>query len=335
MSIVDRFGFGGRDGKNLNLIGCLDTSIGSLNVGDNVICESCYSIIDGLFPSCQTVQLGTHDGISSIGISRINKAKFRFVFGTNLLSGRKFSSAQWNYSLYDAVRLKDLILLGVGWSEYSKNVSFYSKIFYKSILSDSYTHSVRDEYSRTKFVDATNLKVLNTGCPTTWALTPEHIKGIPKFKADNVVTTFTDYRPNIERDKKLVNLLLDSYNCVYIWPQSVADLTYFKKLCLYSDKIKILSPKLSSFDEILSYSNIDYVGTRLHGGIRALQNKKRTIIIGLDNRAIEMKQDIGLPVVSENDFLVSDFSRILTEDFECDINIRSSEIDEWKSQFDH
>ena len=43
--------------------------------------------------------------------------------------------------------------------------------------------------------------------------------------------------------------------------------------------------------------NIDYVGTRLHAGIRALQHKKRTIIIGIDNRAIEKAKDFNLTVI--------------------------------------
>ena len=46
--------------------------------------------------------------------------------------------------------------------------------------------------------------------------------------------------------------------------------------------------------------NIEYIGTRLHGGIRALQHGRRTMIIAVDGRAMEKKKDIHLPVVDRN-----------------------------------
>ncbi|TOG81065.1 capsular biosynthesis protein, partial [Vibrio parahaemolyticus] len=63
----------------------------------------------------------------------------------------------------------------------------------------------------------------------------------------------------------------------------------------------IIAPSLESFDEVLSSGNVDYIGTRLHGGVRALQKKVRTLILAIDNRAWEKKKDFNLPVVERND----------------------------------
>jgi polysaccharide pyruvyl transferase WcaK-like protein len=48
----------------------------------------------------------------------------------------------------------------------------------------------------------------------------------------------------------------------------------------------------------LKREDVDCVGTRLHAGIRALQRKRRAIILGVDNRAEEMGHDFDLPVVA-------------------------------------
>ncbi|MGC4050775.1 MAG: hypothetical protein QM757_15480 [Paludibaculum sp.] len=47
--------------------------------------------------------------------------------------------------------------------------------------------------------------------------------------------------------------------------------------------------------------SITYVGTRLHGGILALNHKVPSLITGVDNRSIEMARDFHLPVVPRKD----------------------------------
>ena len=58
--------------------------------------------------------------------------------------------------------------------------------------------------------------------------------------------------------------------------------------------LEIISPNLRSFDFILENEDIDYVGTRLHAGIRAVQKSVRTFIVTIDNRAKEISKDIYL-----------------------------------------
>jgi polysaccharide pyruvyl transferase WcaK-like protein len=60
---------------------------------------------------------------------------------------------------------------------------------------------------------------------------------------------------------------------------------------------------LRAFDDFLSQDiAVDYVGNRLHGGIRAMQKLRRTIIIEIDNRAREMSRDFKLPTIARHDF---------------------------------
>ena len=61
------------------------------------------------------------------------------------------------------------------------------------------------------FLDSMGIKAINTGCPTTWTLTPEHCCEIPIKKADNVVFTLTDYNQDTKNDPLLIELLLDNY----------------------------------------------------------------------------------------------------------------------------
>ena len=57
------------------------------------------------------------------------------------------------------------------------------------------------------------------------------------------------------------------------WPQGFNDLSYLESLAVDKNRISILSSNIDSFNSLIDMGNIDYIGTRLHGGIRALQKK--------------------------------------------------------------
>lgn len=60
---------------------------------------------------------------------------------------------------------------------------------------------------------------------------------------------------------------------------------------------KLLTPNMEVFDELVETTvSLDFVGTRLHAGIRVLQHKRRSIILGIDNRAPEKAIGFNLPV---------------------------------------
>ena len=79
-------------------------------------------------------------------------------------------------------------------------------------------------------------------------------------------------------------------------------------------------------------NNIEYVGTRLHGGIYALRHKKRAIIISIDERAQSISADTGL-ITIEKDSL-DGLPSLINSEFETKLNIPFDEIARWKEQFE-
>ncbi|MBN2850072.1 MAG: hypothetical protein JXK92_05385, partial [Erysipelotrichaceae bacterium] len=89
---------------------------------------------------------------------------------------------------------------------------------------------------------------------------------------------------------------------------------------------------LAEYNGLLeSELDIEFVGTRLHGGIRALQLKRRTFIVAVDNRAIEKHKDFNIPVLLRED--CDKLDDILTQPVKTEITIPMDKINEWKSQF--
>jgi polysaccharide pyruvyl transferase WcaK-like protein len=97
------------------------------------------------------------------------------------------------------------------------------------------------------------------------------------------------------------------------------------------EKVVLIHPQLENYHEVLSNNDVDYVGTRLHGGIYAINQKKRAIIIGIDNRAIEMQKDINLNVISRDN--IDDIECIINQELRTEIKIPQENIDRYLSQF--
>lgn len=320
------------EGENENLIGIFDTSISSLNVGDEIINRSSMSILSDIFKEEQFLKFSTHAGLSSIGIYRANRCKHRIVCGSNLLSGTIFRTGQWNVSPLDVIRLKKHILMGAGWFGYNSDLSMISKMAYKEMLDSEFKHSVRDEYTKQKLIECGITNVINTGCPTTWILDKEHCEKIPNIKSSGVVFTLTDYSKDIINDKKLVEILLSEYENCWFWVQGSEDLEYFKSLDIEHSRIKVIPPQLDAYDSILVNEEVDFIGTRLHAGIRALQHKKRTMIIAIDNRAIEKSKDFNIPIIMREEIdNIGEY--FINSEFSTEINIDSVAINEWLEQF--
>ena len=88
---------------------------------------------------------------------------------------------------------------------------------------------------------------------------------------------------------------------------------------------------LDCFEKCLEQEKIDYVGSRLHGGIHALNHGKRTIIISVDNRASDMREDLNLPVISIYD-VKEKLNSMINDSWETEIKINQSVIDSWKAE---
>ena len=322
--------------NNKNVL--FDTSSGSLNMGDYIIVESVERELKQILHKGFLAKFSTHTPITHFyqnvrrngAIKFFDSSKYKFIAGTNLLNFNMFLPwNNWNVNLFNIRPYKNSILVGVGMNPNAKKINFYTKFLYKKILSKDYVHSCRDERT-TQFIRSLGLKAVNTGCATMWSLTYEHCKDIPNKKADNVIFTLTDYCKDRERDQKLIDILNDNYNNVYFWIQGSNDFDYFKSL-VDIDNIKIIPSDLNEYNKILNEKDIDYIGTRLHAGIYALQHKKRTIILTVDNRARDIKANYNIPTIERDD--IEKLSDMINSSFDTNISIDVNLINEWKNQF--
>lgn len=309
-----------------------DTSIASKNLGDQIIMDSVKREIKALFPDSYCLNTSTHDVIGKASY-RLNKlANLSFVGGTNLLSSNMHHYNQWKINLFDAFFLGGIVLLGVGWWQYQKAPNFYTKYLLNKVLHKEKLHSVRDDFTAKQLGRIGIKNVITTGCPTMWQLSKSHCADIPKKKADAVIFTLTDYNKDDVLDKQFISILKKCYQKLFFWPQGTDDLIYLNKIEKIND-IKIIPSSLDNYDKILSDTSfhIDFVGTRLHAGIRALQNKRRTIIIGIDNRAFEKSKKFNLKVIERKD--LASLEKTINSDFSTDISLPLNEINLWKAQF--
>lgn len=315
-----------------------DTSVATNNIGDEIIVDSIRKNWASLFAHNYICRLATHTPPYSwwqllLGGDRIMSQKntdLKFLCGTNALYTNMLRPLPvWNVHLWNASFYKGTILLGVGAGINSKSINAYTRKLYNITLNKDYIHSVRDEYTK-ELLEKLGYKAYNTGCPTLWGLTPKWCKTIPAVKSKNVVFTLTCYQPDVNHDKAMINTLQDEYEELYFWPQTITDLDYIKSLGDY--KVNIIAPNLEAFDSILS-TDVDYVGNRLHGGIRALQHGRRTLIIAIDYRARNFKESYSIPIIERDD--VSQLSDRLNSREETKITgLDWDLINKWKAQFE-
>ncbi len=308
-------------------------ALSTLNLGDRIIFDSCLKTIKSLYPNAFLVSISTHLPVSCSYMRLLMDADLRFVCGSNLMDFRNFPFKQWDISIAKSMLIGPTILLGVGWRQYQARTNLYSRLLYRSVLSRDYVHSVRDGYTEKRLRAIGFDNVITTSCPTMWSLGAPHCRSIPRHKVESVVFTLTDYSRDREADRALVDILRKHYERLHFWVQGYNDLSYFRSLGIgYIDDIEVIPPSLEEYDHLLdSAQSIDYVGTRLHGGIRALQKKRRAIIIGVDNRAEEKRRDFGLSVVSRGDAV--GLRKAIQSEYATDIRLPEEAIRRWIGQF--
>ncbi|MCK1236518.1 polysaccharide pyruvyl transferase family protein [Streptococcus uberis] len=307
-------------------------AISSFNMGDHIIADAAKNQLDFILSDAFTVEVSSHLPISRMYMRHTKDFDLRFVCGSNLLRGKMDRLfRQWDIRLDQADLIKNSILVGTGWWQYGDDTDIYTKKLYHSILSKDVIHSVRDNYTKEQLNKIGFNNVLNTACPTMWKLTPDHCNQISPQKKNNVVFTLTDYNKDVVNDKKLIDILIKNYDSVYYWIQGTKDFEYINSIIDDKNDIKFIAPTLDAFDKVLMQDDIEYVGTRLHAGIRALQKKRRSIIIGIDNRAVEKQKDFNIKVINRNELVT--LEETLHENTKMEIIIPEKEIIEWKSQF--
>lgn len=311
----------------------IDTSVATSNAGDEIIMSSVMSQLSSIFHLGFFVKIPAKEHIFRVGIGAVRRSDYTIVGGTNFLSSFMNKFKAWKIWLWQALLMrKKVVLMGVGWRDYQGAPNIYTKFLLRQVLSRDLVHSVRDEYTKNKLQEIGFTNVINTSCPTMWALSKEHCRNISTKRSDRVVFTLTTYLPDTKKDRQMVDLLLNEYTHVAFWPQGRGDLDYFLSFAPdLQHKIDIIAPNLAAYDDYLEKNDCDYVGTRLHGGIRAIQNRKRTLIIGVDNRAEAKRSDFGLNVVSRGDLEL--LLKFVRGNSETKINVPVGNIKEWKRQF--
>lgn len=319
--------------KDLNVrnISVFDTSINSYNLGNEVIMKNVYENLRDIFYRDFIFKIPPME-INHYTFRNIDQSDYIFFGGTNSLSSRMEEYKQWGLNFFNSRKIKNVILMGLGWWQYQdEDISFYTKLLLRRSLSHSFLHAVRDSYTENKLREIGFNNVLNTGCPTLWKFDKEFCKKIKKEKSSRVVFTLTDYNRDVVFDKKLVDILEDNYDEVYFWVQGSGDYDYLLNKIKPSRHVKVIYPDLEKYSEILSSGDIDYIGTRLHAGIHAMSFYRRSLIIGIDNRSLEMNKDFNIPILKRDK--IEELSNFINSSFETVIDIPIENINKWKSQF--
>ena len=266
--------------------------IRSLNKGDEIIMRSSKHELERhhILGSNYVIHSATHAPVvtSYQNTDRnprmrfYNEAKYKFICGSNLLWKDMFKPRPvFNVNLWNCKPYKNSILMGVGVGQANSRTNAYTKRLYSKILSKEFIHSTRDQVAAS-FLESLGFKAIDTGCPTMWEFSPEFCSQIPEEKSNNVVFTLTDYGKDKTHDQKLIDILKHEYKNVYYWIQGAFDLEYFNEFS-NTDGIQIIPPSVDEYSKVLSMEDIEYVGTRLHAGMFAMQHKKRSIILAIDN----------------------------------------------------
>jgi polysaccharide pyruvyl transferase WcaK-like protein len=313
----------------MRVIAILDPSVGTENVGDEIIYDSVRREVDALFNSPLVIRVSSHEFMLWETRRLLAKAEHIFLGGSNLLKSKMEWNTQWKLSPMDLFGRLNAIALGCGWKHYDGNPTPYTRMLYSRSLSQTKLHSVRDGMSASQLAKAGVPHVANTACVTMWNLTPEHCATLPAIKAEAAVITLTEYHADRHFDRYLVETVFAKYKDVHLFVQQPEDFAYGIELAPRPFASVVSS--LKAYDAVLS-GNVDYLGTRLHGGIRAIQKGKRTLIVGIDNRAAEITRDTGLPVIFRGE-LCERLLRWIDTPAATTIRLPVEAISRWRGQF--
>lgn len=312
----------------------------SNNLGDCIIYNSVKKIIINLFPETEIRRVSLHSTLGSNESKLISKARYSFVGGSNILTSNicdtNFTRFLPKKNLFKLLNppFSNVILLGTGWCVYQNRPNLITRNYYQKTLNKNYFHSVRDNYSKTRLQQASIKKIINTGCPTLWEVPSNTNDFNPKL--NRILFTLTDYDRNPITDNALIEQIMGTGTAeIFFFPQGVHDIQYIQTLSAFKtnkSKIKLLKHDLDSFYELINNTKLNFIGTRLHAGIACLQKQHPTLIISIDNRATEMKNDFNLPVIkrtsldSIKNWLEGGISFM-------SMKIPHADIDIWKNQF--
>ncbi|MBD5554758.1 MAG: polysaccharide pyruvyl transferase family protein [Roseburia sp.] len=318
----------------------LDTTIGSTDRGDDIVLQNCEKAIQPLIDNSFSMRFATHllnfrfyqyfrNGMK---LQYTDSCDYKFIMGTNLLTSDIISTrGQWMIGPVSKRLYKDSILFGVGTTQDNKKVTPLTKYIYKNILRKDIIHSVRDAQS-VHMLEGFLGKgaVVDTGCPTLWGLTPKVCDRIPIKKARDVIVTLSGYADQQDpvQDQKMISILEREYEHIYFWAQTSVDVSYYNSLRHSKDATIIYS--LKNYALLCENANVDYVGTRLHGGIYAMQHGVRTLVVEIDHRARGFRESNHINTIERNK--IDELPDILNGNIKTEIILKEREIKEFLSQ---
>ncbi len=321
-----------------------DTALATSNLGDEIILECTKIGLSRLLDRTMNFRLATHIANYS-AFQMLYKGKkmrsicleadYKFICGTNcLVENLLHIRPQLSVNPFNAKLYKNVILVGVGKdSDYSEFKNKYTRHLYQSILSKQYKHSVRDENTK-RMVESLGFKAINTGCPTLWGFDEQKCSLIPNSKQQNVVFSVSGYSDQLDRKKdiQMIHTLSKNYDKLYAWIQTTEDEKYLRSIIDVSKhKIQLIC-SLRKFSDVLKNADVDYIGTRLHGGVYALQHGVRSVIISIDQRAEGFHESNNLPILRRSD--MDELEALINSSFETRIHVNRDAINEFVSQFE-
>ncbi|NYI11505.1 polysaccharide pyruvyl transferase WcaK-like protein [Nocardioides marinus] len=282
------------------------------------------------FGSDQWPSYSTHRHPSLGEVLQLRRADLLVAGGSNMLKSRMEINRQWLVTpdLAWSMRRK-IVLCGVGWWQYQDDPNGYSRALLKRILDPSALHSVRDSYTEEK-VRRLGFEVVNTGCPTMWSLAGSSASSVTS-RPDTVVTTVTDYNRDPARDVSMLRSLARLYERVLFVGMAEQDLVYYRS-DLQVEGVTEVGWGLDTLNSCLT-PGVDYFGTRLHAGVRALQRGCSAAVLAIDNRAREISRDTGLQVVMPDGITDRAIAQAVVAGTAVGLRIPLQQIAMWREAF--
>lgn len=311
----------------------LDTAIGSQNTGDQIIMGFVNEHLSKFMDTENAIRIPTHVMDPDVYTPDVlNRAKI--LCGTNAL----FS----DFDLHPSISLPasprwyshQVVLMAVGMrsTKRAPHFDFLTAKILQNLLSPDYLHSVRDEHTRTELARIGIDNVINTACVTMWNLTEKFCEDIPVSKAENVLTTITDYDFDPVNDEYMLQTLGHNYRHVYLWLQGSGDKEKLQEINLPSN-IQFIENGLDGLRTVIAEEpDLEYFGTRLHCGIYCLNHHLRSMIVSIDNRADDIASDTNLPIVKRTEIRDA-MGTLINRDRRTQIRIPEENIHTWINQF--
>jgi polysaccharide pyruvyl transferase WcaK-like protein len=315
-------------GRRKMQINVFDPSIDSDNLGDDIVMDSVWKVVRPLFPGAHFVCIPTHHFASLPELLAARKAALSIVGATNILKSHMLIRSNWKVSPLDYLFRRNVVVLGAGWQQHGAKPDLASRLFFRTVLSQKWAQSVRDHQAYANLSPYVP-NTLYTACPTMWELDPGHCATIPVRKAKNALFAVTYYRPAPALDRQIFEMLKRRYERVYFWPQQQRDEVYLRDIGV-TDYVRI-DATLKAFDDVCDHGDVDFIGARLHSGIRALQRGVRALMLPVDNRAVELGGATGLQLALRE--ALQTVESWIDNPVPTRLSLPWQAIDLWKEQF--